>query len=709
MRIRNLSLGAALLAVTAGGLARAAVVDTNFVESDYVVASELSTATGMAWAPDGSNRLFVTRKDGEVRIIKNGQLLAAPFTKVTPIYTLSECGLIGIAFPPDFLASKHVYFFVTVSDSEQQIIRYTVAGDTGTDKTTIISGLPTRGLNHDGGGIGFGPDGKLYWSIGDLGGGVGTNADLTSLAAKVGRANRDGTAPLDNPFRDGSGPRDFIWARGMRNPFTMAFQPATGLLWLNVVGDSHEQIFIVRKGDHGGYSAQEANQQPPNIRPVIKYRTNGVDTITIRSVAMNGAVRSNGVITFTSTTEHFLAVGEKVTVENVADTSFSGSFFVTGVPDATSFTVSQPGPAATSGSLANPLATARTSLFGGCVTGGDFYDSSQAPARYRGDFFFADYNNIGPMPGRILRADLDPATNAVASVDLFATGVQNAVDVTVGPDGALYWIGTGTGKVLRAAHKAAGQALVVSPLNLWTAERQSMLVNISLAMAPAADVVVSVARASGDPDIGVSDGDTLTFTPANWNVPRTATIWAAADQDRTDDQASIAVSADDLATVTVNVRARDDLDVTDDGGVSPPADAAIAGDAAADATLADATVADAGLPDAGPVPDALPGDGPVADAAPTGEAGVADAAGPRPDAVADAGADVSRVAPPADAAGTSDAAVATDAATSKAGGGGCGCRLGGSSDGPGAAAIVLVLLGLLAGRRYRRPQLRLLK
>jgi len=695
---RKLSLGAALIALLAGGLARATVVDPNFVESDYVSDNDFSGATGLAWAPDGSNRLFVTNKNGAVRIIKKGQLLAAPFTTVTPIFTASECGLIGMAFDPDFLATRYVYFFVTVSGTEQQIIRYTVTGDTGTDKTTIIAGLPTHGVNHDGGALGFGPDGKLYWAIGNLGAAdVGSNDDLTSLASKVGRANRDGTAPPDNPFRDGSGARDYIWARGMRNPFTMAFQPATGLLWLNVVGSAYEQIFIVRKGDHGGYSAQEANQRPPNIRPVIKYRTNNLDTITIRPVEMNGAVRSNGVITFTSVAEHFLLVGEKITVENVADSSFTGTFFVTGVPDATSFTVAQPGPAASSGSLVNPVATARTWYLGGCVTGGDFLDSSQAPAAYRGNFFFADYNNLASINGRILRATIDPGTNAVTSVDLFAGGFPGAVDVAMGPDGALYWIGTETNKVIRAAYKPAGQGLVVSPLHLWTAERQSMLVNVSLAIAPAANVTVSVARASGDADIGVSEGATLTFTPSNWNVPQTATVWAAADLDRTDDQASLAVSASGLASETIDVRARDELAASDDGGVSPPADAAVA-DAAADAAT----------PDGGPTPDAAPGDGPVPDAAMASDGGAADGAGPRPEAGADASADVARDVPPADAAGASDAVVATDASGSKAGDG-CSCRVAGSSGGGPGAVLVLVWLGLLAGRRYRRPQLRLLK
>src|SRR6185436_14393697 len=131
------------------------------------------------------------------------------------------------------------------------------------DKKTIVAGLPTIGANHDGGAVGVGPDGKLYWAIGDNGPGVGIGDDFTTLAAKMGRANRDGTPPADNPFHDGSGgPRDFIWARGLRNPFTMTFQPATGLLWLNVVGSSFEQVFIIGKGDHAGWRDYEATQRP---------------------------------------------------------------------------------------------------------------------------------------------------------------------------------------------------------------------------------------------------------------------------------------------------------------------------------------------------------------------------------------------------------------------------------------------------------------
>jgi MYXO-CTERM domain-containing protein len=660
-RMSSLKLCALAAVLLASATARGAtVLDANFVESDHAVSPLLEAATGLAWAPDGSNRLFVTRKNGEIMIVKNGLVLPTPFATLSPIYTGSECGLLGIAFDPDFLANKYLYVFVTVSAGEQQIVRYTVSGDQGADKLTIVSGLPTRGANHDGGGIGFGPDGKLYWSIGDNGANAGTGADLSSLASKVGRANRNGLAPMDNPFRDGSGARDFIWARGMRNPFTLAFQPATGLLWLNVVGDSYEQIFIVRAGDHGGYGAQEVNQRPPNIRPVIKYRTNGVEVINLRPEAMNGAVRKSGVITFSGLTEHWLRVGEKVTVRNVVDASFNGDFFVTSVPTETTFTVTQAGPDATSGSAASPLATATTAFLGGCVTGGDFYDSSQAPPGYRGNFFFGDYNTAGQIAGRLMRAAIDPAGNTVTSVDLFGTQFPGAVDVALGPDGALYWVGTATNRILRIAHKVAAQGLVVSPLNLWTAERESVVVNVSLATAPAANVTVTVARASGDPDIGVSAGAALTFTPANWNVPQIAVVAAAADADDDWDQAAIAVSAPGLATETVSIRARDQ----------------------------DTAAVDAG-------PDLGSPDGLAADTAPISDATTADAATDARDSATDVA-----VAPDASAdAGISSGPDAGNGLS--AGGGGCGCRVGGGGEGPGAAAALALLLGRWLGRRRR--------
>jgi MYXO-CTERM domain-containing protein len=657
--------------------ANAMVVDTNFVEANYVVSADLNGATGLAWAPDGSNRLFVARKDGLILIVENGQLLPTPFATVTPVYTTSECGLVGLAFDTDFLSNHWVYAFVTVSANEQQIIRYTANGDVGVNKTTIVAGLPTRGQNHDGGGLGFGPDGKLYWSIGDNGAGVGANADLTVLAAKVSRANRDGKAPVDNPFHDGSGgPRDFIWARGVRNPFTLRFQPATGLLWLNVVGNNYEQVFVMHKGDNGGWIDQEGNQQPPNIRPTIKYKTNGTDMVAL--LPTGGAVRSNGVTTFSTMSAHLLRPGEKITIAQVADASFNGTFFVASAPDDMHFTVTQAGPDATSGA-----GTMTTVGVGGCLTGGEFYDSSLVPASYRGNFFFGDYNS-----GRILRAAIDPKTNNVISVDQWATTLPHQVDIALGPDGALYYGSNTAARIVRAVYQNPAPGLVVTPLHLWTTERQSGVVNVRLATAPTADVVVTVARSGGDTDISVSAGATLTFTAANWNVPQIATISAAADADAIDDQATIAVSATGLPTETVDVLAHDEnaLPALPDDAGAPP-DAGRDGPAAAvDAPIASGGKdAATGAPDAGASAD---------DVAPNDEAGAATGGAVGSGGAGGSGGTGGSTGPVGD-----DAAAGGNGGRSASHSSGCSCRLGGGQGGGGVLALLVV--GLLVRRRAR--------
>ncbi|MGH6921418.1 MAG: PQQ-dependent sugar dehydrogenase, partial [Geminicoccaceae bacterium] len=122
-----------------------------------------------------------------------------------------ECGLIGIAFDPNYLINGYIYFFVTVSNSEQQIIRYTDNNNTGVDPLPIVTNLPTIGANHDGGGIGFGPDGKLYVAIG-----APCNiCEVTGFEGTIIRMNPDGHN-LE------------IFARGVRNSVGFDWHPVTG-------------------------------------------------------------------------------------------------------------------------------------------------------------------------------------------------------------------------------------------------------------------------------------------------------------------------------------------------------------------------------------------------------------------------------------------------------------------------------------------------
>jgi MYXO-CTERM domain-containing protein len=498
----------------------------------------------MAWAPDGSNRLFFLLKSGEIRIVENGTPQTEPFGVVSPLAGGVECGLLGLAFDPGFATNGFLYVFATISTTEQQIIRYTADGNIGIDPRIVMAGLPTRGANHNGGAVGIGPDGKLYWAIGDNGNLTGVTPDLASLAAKIGRANLDGTAPIDNPFADGDGPNnEYVWASGLRNPFSFTFQPATERPWVSVAGGVFEQIFTPVAGDNAGWRKYESNQPNGFLAPAISYKTDDVHGV---GVVANGAVRSAGIATFTTTPPHRFRPGAKITVTGVTDPSFNGDGYVVAVPTPTTFTFTQPGADTTSGG-----GVASSQALGGAVTGGGFWDSSALPPAYRGNFFFGDYNT-----GLVMRATLD-ATNHVKAVDTWASGNHQAVDVELGPDGALYYAGV-VGTVYRASFKASAQGLVVSPLHRRTAEGAATTFSVRLAVASAAGVTVSLSRASGDSDLAVSGEHELTFGPTDWSQPQAVMLRAADDSDSIDDEALFDVTAPGLDRVTVRLRATDD-------------------------------------------------------------------------------------------------------------------------------------------------------
>jgi glucose/arabinose dehydrogenase len=204
-------------------------------------------------------------------VVKSGVLLPTPFHTFT-VDSAGERGLLGVAFHPNFASNGFVYVYYTTPSGSphNRISRLVASGDVSNGGETVLVDLPALSVatNHNGGAIHFGPDGKLYVGVGD-----NSNSALAQNTShpfgKMLRFNDDGSIPSDNPFPSG------VWAYGLRNPFTFAFQPGTGRMHINDVGArAWEEINLGARGANYGWPASEG---PDNITagvtaPIFAYR-----------------------------------------------------------------------------------------------------------------------------------------------------------------------------------------------------------------------------------------------------------------------------------------------------------------------------------------------------------------------------------------------------------------------------------------------------
>jgi glucose/arabinose dehydrogenase len=255
---------------------RAANLPAGFSES--LVASGLSAPTAMQFAPDG--RLFVCEQGGTLRIIKNGVLLDTPFVTLT-VNSAGERGLLGVAFDPSFATNHYVYVYytATVPALHNRISRFTANGDVAVvgSEVVILDLNNLTATNHNGGALAFGPDGKLYAAVGENA--IGANAQsFDNLLGKMLRINSDGSIPTDNPFYLATvGKNRAIWSLGLRNPFTFAFRPGDGLMFINDVGQSaFEEINDGIAGANYGWPATEGPTSNPSfVTPRYSYDHSG--------------------------------------------------------------------------------------------------------------------------------------------------------------------------------------------------------------------------------------------------------------------------------------------------------------------------------------------------------------------------------------------------------------------------------------------------
>jgi glucose/arabinose dehydrogenase len=211
----------------------------------------------------GDTKIFVVEKGGAILTLDPATGVKTPFLTVSNIATDSERGLLGVVAAPDYATSGALYAYVTNAAGTIEIRRYHRGGGGAAvlDATLLSIPHPTNS-NHNGGWLGFGPDGNLYLATGDGGGGgdVPNNAQNTNvLLGKILRITVNPTAtsapfytiPADNPFASGTGGAREIYAYGFRNPFRASF--SGGNLIVGDVGqDAWEEVDLLRPQDKGG-------------------------------------------------------------------------------------------------------------------------------------------------------------------------------------------------------------------------------------------------------------------------------------------------------------------------------------------------------------------------------------------------------------------------------------------------------------------------
>jgi glucose/arabinose dehydrogenase len=207
-------------------------------------------------------------------------------------------GLMDIELDPDFEANGYYYVFYTKGSlGRNRVSRFTASGNQTVPGSEVVLWQDIQPAldEHQGGAVVFGPDGKLYITVGEQF--VPDDAQrLDGYRGKVLRINRDGSIPTDNPFYDGPGPNlDAIWALGFRNPFRASFDTVTGRIFIGEVGGNDPDIameevnLLTRGANYGWPDCEGACGTPGFTSPVHSYPHAGRDACVIGGFVYRGS------------------------------------------------------------------------------------------------------------------------------------------------------------------------------------------------------------------------------------------------------------------------------------------------------------------------------------------------------------------------------------------------------------------------------------
>jgi len=227
-----------------------------------LIASGFASPLDLQSAPEDRERLYVVEQGGRIKIILEGQVLPEPFLDISDLIGAGrERGLLGLAFHPEFASNGRFFVNYTNQSGATRIAEFRATSSNRADPATqrVLLVVPQPFSNHNGGSVAFGDDGFLYIALGDGGSGgdpLGSGQDLGVLLGKILRIDVDSGAPYavpaDNPFLSTAGAEPEIWAYGLRNPYRMSFDRATGDLYIGDVGQSQREEVDVGLAVRGG-------------------------------------------------------------------------------------------------------------------------------------------------------------------------------------------------------------------------------------------------------------------------------------------------------------------------------------------------------------------------------------------------------------------------------------------------------------------------
>ncbi|MBM3140418.1 MAG: PQQ-dependent sugar dehydrogenase [Chloroflexi bacterium] len=250
--------------------------------------------------PAGPDRsaMFVTEQSGLVLVFHEGRESTLIDLRAQVSRSGNEEGLLSVELDPAFTSNGHVWLYYSVAGGQRRtrLSRVTVdlarapyRADPASE--LVVLEVPQPFSNHNGGAIRFGPDRMLYLGLGDGGSGGDPQRHGQNLGTLLGSViridvlaatpDRPYTVPADNPFVGRAGARPEIWAWGLRNPWRMSFDPATGVLWLGDVGqNASEEVNVIERGGNYGWNVLEgfacfltpgSCDRSGKIHPVVVY------------------------------------------------------------------------------------------------------------------------------------------------------------------------------------------------------------------------------------------------------------------------------------------------------------------------------------------------------------------------------------------------------------------------------------------------------